>query len=51
MLVLGSIFHEILSECFINDDYDVILNYEKLISEYLHMHLIESGEFYFPERI
>lgn len=31
--VLGSIFHEILSECFINDDYDVILNYEKLISE------------------
>lgn len=31
--VLGSIFHEILSECFINDDYDVILNYKKLISE------------------
>lgn len=31
--VLGSIFHEILSECFINDDYDVILNYERLISE------------------
>ena len=31
--VLGSIFHEILSECFINDDYDVIHNYEKLISE------------------
>lgn len=31
--VLGSIFHEILSECFINDDYDVIFNYEKLISE------------------
>ena len=31
--VLGSIFHDILSECFINDDYDVILNYEKLISE------------------
>lgn len=31
--VLGSIFHEILSECFINDDYDVIINYEKLISE------------------
>lgn len=31
--VLGSIFHEILSECFITDDYDVILNYEKLISE------------------
>ena len=31
--VLGSIFHEILSECFINDDYDVTFNYEKLISE------------------
>ena len=31
--VLGSIFHEVLSKCFINDDYDVILNYEKLISE------------------
>lgn len=31
--VLGSIFHEVLSKCFINDDYDVIYNYEKLISE------------------
>lgn len=31
--VLGSIFHEALSKCFINDDYDVIDNYEKLISE------------------
>ena len=31
--VLGSIFHEVLSECFINDDYDVIGNYEKLIHE------------------
>lgn len=31
--VLGSIFHEVLSKCFINDDYDVIDNYEKLISE------------------
>ena len=31
--VLGSIFHEVLSKCFINDDYDVIHNYEKLISE------------------
>lgn len=31
--VLGSIFHEILSECFINDDYDVTFNYEKLIHE------------------
>lgn len=31
--VLGSIFHEVLSKCFINDDYDVIFNYEKLISE------------------
>lgn len=31
--VLGSIFHEVLSKCFINDDYDVINNYEKLISE------------------
>lgn len=35
--VLGSIFHEILSECFIDDNYDVIDNYNKLInnSEYI----------------
>lgn len=31
--VLGSIFHEILSQCFENDNYDILENYEKLIKE------------------
>lgn len=32
-IVIGNIFHKILSECFEDDEYDVISNYEKCISE------------------